>query len=187
MKNGTPAVIAVCGVKNSGKTTLLVHVLPVLRERGLRVAVIKHDGHDFDPDVKGTDSYRLRTSGALGVAVYSRGRFMIVREEASPTVEDLTLYFQDMDLVLLEGGKNSNYPKLVVRPDLMSPPIVGPVLAFCGSFPAESRIEGVPHLDPTDYRGIVDVILGFYESARRPAVRGEEQERKEQERENKNE
>ena len=53
-----PAVLAVSGVHNSGKTTLLEKLLPVLRSCGLKVGVIKHDGHDFTPDVPGTDSYR---------------------------------------------------------------------------------------------------------------------------------
>ena len=45
-----PAVLAVSGVHNSGKTTLLEKLLPVLRSRGLKVGVIKHDGHDFTPE-----------------------------------------------------------------------------------------------------------------------------------------
>ena len=44
-----PFVAAISGIKNSGKTTFLEHLVPVLRARGLRVAVIKHDGHDFTP------------------------------------------------------------------------------------------------------------------------------------------
>ena len=59
-----PAVLAVSGVHNSGKTTLLEKLIPLLRARGLKVGVIKHDGHDFTPDVPGTDSYRLREAGA---------------------------------------------------------------------------------------------------------------------------
>ena len=52
-----PAVLAVSGVHNSGKTTLLEKLLPVLRSRGLKVGVIKHDGHDFTPDVPGRLNY----------------------------------------------------------------------------------------------------------------------------------
>ena len=63
-----PAVLAVSGLHNSGKTTLLEKLLPALRSRGLKVGIIKHDGHDFTPDVPGTDSYRLREAGAEGVA-----------------------------------------------------------------------------------------------------------------------
>ena len=57
-------VIAVSGVKNSGKTTLLEKLIANLVARGIRVAVIKHDGHHFEPDVPGTDSYRHRSAGA---------------------------------------------------------------------------------------------------------------------------
>ena len=46
-----PAVLAVSGLHNSGKTTLLEKLLPALRSRGLKVGIIKHDGHDFTPDV----------------------------------------------------------------------------------------------------------------------------------------
>ena len=51
-----PAVVAVSGVKNSGKTTLIIEMLPYLTEKGLRVAVIKHDGHSFEPDPVCTDT-----------------------------------------------------------------------------------------------------------------------------------
>ena len=50
-----PAVLAVSGVHGSGKTTLLEKLLPILRGRGLKVGVIKHDGGDFAPDAPGTD------------------------------------------------------------------------------------------------------------------------------------
>ena len=79
-----PFVAAISGIKNSGKTTFLEHLVPVLRARGLRVAVIKHDGHDFTPDVPGTDSFRMRQAGADGVAVYSGHQWMVVRP--SPAV-----------------------------------------------------------------------------------------------------
>jgi molybdopterin-guanine dinucleotide biosynthesis protein B len=167
LRGKIPVLIAVCGAKNSGKTTLLTHVLPILRDEGIRVAVIKHDVHDFAPDVKGTDSYRLRMSGALGVAVYSRNRFMIIREEEEPTVEDLSLYFQDMDLILLEGGKHSRYPKLAVaRGDLEMPPgDPRAFLALCAD--PVPQLPGVRCLNLTDYRGIADVILNFCEKSPR--------------------
>ena len=83
-----PAVLAVSGLHNSGKTTLLEKLLPALRSRGLKVGVIKHDGHDFTPDVPGTDSYRLREAGAEGVAVYSGQRYLLT-EAFRLTEQDL--------------------------------------------------------------------------------------------------
>ena len=65
-----PVIFAISGEKNSGKTTLIEAVLPILTERGYRVAVIKHDGHSFEPDVSGTDTRRFFDAGAIGTAVF---------------------------------------------------------------------------------------------------------------------
>ncbi|EEG54759.1 bifunctional molybdopterin-guanine dinucleotide biosynthesis protein MobA/MobB family protein [[Clostridium] asparagiforme DSM 15981] len=59
-----PPVLAVSGTKNTGKTTLLERLVVSLTSRGLRVAVVKHDGHDFEADVPGTDSRRMQEAGA---------------------------------------------------------------------------------------------------------------------------
>ena len=80
-----PAVLAVSGAHNSGKTTLLEKLIPLLRARGLKVGVIKHDGHDFTPDVPGTDSFRLREAGAEGVAVFSGSAICSRKRSASPS------------------------------------------------------------------------------------------------------
>mgnify|MGYP001196962894 CR=1 FL=1 len=50
-------IFAISGVKNSGKTTLICRLLEIFKDKGLKVAVLKHDGHDFVPDVPGTDTY----------------------------------------------------------------------------------------------------------------------------------
>ena len=55
-----PAVLAVSGVHNSGKTTLLEKLLPVLRSRGLKVGIIKHDGHDFTRSEEHTSELQSR-------------------------------------------------------------------------------------------------------------------------------
>ena len=98
-----PAVLAVSGVHNSGKTTLLEKLIPLLRARGLKVGVIKHDGHDFTPDVPGTDSYRLREAGAEGVAVYSGTRYLLT-EEFRLTEQDLLALFERHGYDLAAGG-----------------------------------------------------------------------------------
>ena len=110
-----PAVLAVSGVHGSGKTTLLEKLLPILRGRGLKVGVIKHDGGDFAPDAPGTDGRRLREAGAQGVAVYSGQRYLLT-EEFRLTEQDLLALFErhGYDLVLLEGFQNSGWPKIEV-------------------------------------------------------------------------
>lgn len=113
-----PTVVAVCGFKNSGKTTLLESIVRRMNEAGLKVAVIKHDGHDFQADVPGTDSFRMKAAGAYGTCVFSDSKYSIVKEK-SVSVKDLIEQFPEADLVLLEGLKHSEYPKIeIVHQDL---------------------------------------------------------------------
>ena len=109
-----PVVFAISGEKNSGKTTLIEAVLPILAERGYRVAVIKHDGHSFEPDVPGTDTRRFFEAGAVGTAVFDGEKFMLVKRQA---VNETLLFeaFPDADLILIEGLKDSGYAKLFLK------------------------------------------------------------------------
>ena len=106
-----PVIFAISGEKNSGKTTLIEAVLPILAERGYRVAVIKHDGHSFEPDVSGTDTRRFFDAGAIGTAVFDSEKFMLVKRQ-SVNERQLFEAFPDADLILIEGLKDSGYAKL---------------------------------------------------------------------------
>lgn len=108
-----PFVFAVSGVKNSGKTTLISKLIPIFAERGIKTAVIKHDGHEFQADVPGTDSYIHLQSGAYGTAVFSDSRFMMVKQQKIDE-QQLFSYFPEADLFLLEGFKASDYPKIEI-------------------------------------------------------------------------
>ena len=108
------SVLAISGVKNSGKTTLITKLLPELKKRELRVAVIKHDGHEFEADVPGTDSWKYAQARADGTCVCSAGKYMVIKYAPSPPVEELIAAFPEADLILLEGFKYSEYPKIEV-------------------------------------------------------------------------
>lgn len=104
---------AISGYKNSGKTTLITKIIPLLKEAGLKVAVIKHDGHDFEGDVPGTDSYRAKEAGAYGTAVFSANRILIHKQMKGADEKLLKQAFPEADVILLEGFKDSEYPKYV--------------------------------------------------------------------------
>ncbi len=108
-----PFLFAVSGYKNTGKTTLITKLIPILQERGCQVAVIKHDGHDFESDVPGTDSFCHKKAGAYGTAVFSKNRFSVTKECKDITEKELALLFPEADIILLEGFKNSEHPKYV--------------------------------------------------------------------------
>lgn len=108
-----PTIIAISGIKNSGKTTFIENLIPILKEQGISTAVIKHDGHEFEPDVPGTDSNRIRQAGAQGVAVFCDSHYMVIKNE--PVIVDkLVEEFEAVDLIILEGFKYSNYPKIEI-------------------------------------------------------------------------
>lgn len=108
-----PAIVAISGVKNSGKTTLIEALLPHLNAAGLQVAVIKHDGHTFTPDAPDTDTGRHLQAGACGTAIFDGATCQVVRRGGYDE-RDLIPLFPQADLILLEGFKHSPYPKLEV-------------------------------------------------------------------------
>ena len=77
----TPFIFAISGCKNSGKTTLITKLIPQFYKLGYKVATIKHDGHDFEADNQGTDTYKHKLAGAYGTAIFSNNKFMIVKDD----------------------------------------------------------------------------------------------------------
>jgi molybdopterin-guanine dinucleotide biosynthesis protein len=84
----------------TGKTTLLCQLIPLLKAKGIRVAVLKHAHHDFDIDHLGKDSYELRESGACNVVIASRKRTAIIIEhpdnQKEPSLEDALKQVNDV-------------------------------------------------------------------------------------------
>lgn len=106
-----PKVIGISGVKNSGKTTLISKLTAQLSGRGYRVSVLKHDGHNFDPEPIGTDTHIYSESGAQSWAIFDGEKFSFT-ERRKVAAEDLLPLFKGSDLVFIEGMKSSDYPKL---------------------------------------------------------------------------
>ena len=107
-------IICVSGVKNSGKTTLIDKLLPKLTELGYKVATVKHDGHEFNADVEGTDTYKHMQAGAYGTVVFSKGKFMVVKKQENVNEKDMINFFPEADIIILEGFKGSDYPKIEI-------------------------------------------------------------------------
>lgn len=152
-------VIAVSGVKNSGKTTLVVKLVSALVARGLKVATIKHDAHSFDPDVPGRDSYRHRQAGAYGTAVFDREKSMIIKD-GTRTIEDMIAEFPEADIIVLEGAKQTDWPKIeIVRAGNSSAPVCDPstVVALATNVPLAR--EGIPVFDLGDIEGIAAFVV----------------------------
>ena len=119
-------VVTFVAPSGTGKTTLLEKVITELKQRGIRVGAIKHDAHRFEIDHPGKDSYRFAHAGADTTVISSSETLALVKHQtSSPSPEELiATYFDDVDLVLVEGFKRSTLPKIEVHrctgePDLI--------------------------------------------------------------------
>jgi molybdopterin-guanine dinucleotide biosynthesis protein A len=118
------AVLACCGYSGSGKTTLIEAVVPILRSRGVSVAVVKHDVHGVHIDHPGKDSDRLFRAGAdvlLRGANESAARW---HPDHGPDLDQALIQLGfNHDLVLVEGHKETSLPKLwLLAEDEAAPP-----------------------------------------------------------------
>lgn len=157
-------ILAVSGVKNSGKTTLIEGLIADLTARGLQVAVIKHDGHAFEPDRPGTDTARHLAAGAYGCAVFDGGKYQLVKR-VTVSERELMGHFPEADLILLEGLKDSDWPKVeVVRAGNSVAPVCDPatLVALVTDVPG-LRLPGVPRLDPSDRAGLTELVWQWME------------------------
>ena len=165
-----PVFSAICGVKNSGKTTLTEGIIRTLTARGLRTAVIKHDGHEFECDIVGTDSSRFVEAGAFGAAVFSRGQIFVRKTGKYPDTQDtsgtmrllreLTGAFPEADVILAEGLKGLPFPKIeVVRSAISQKPVSNPEGRFLVVSDLSQAEIGEKTLSFDDLEGIADEIL----------------------------
>jgi molybdopterin-guanine dinucleotide biosynthesis protein B len=109
-----PQIISVVGKSQSGKTTLIEKLIPELKKRGYKIGTVKHTLHEFDMDKKGKDSWRHKAAGAETVLVVSKDKIAMVKNENCENLSGLEKYFDDMDLVITEGFKRKNRPKIEV-------------------------------------------------------------------------
>jgi molybdopterin-guanine dinucleotide biosynthesis adapter protein len=109
-------ILSVIGRSNTGKTTLLEKLIPILRSRGLRIGTVKHHARDFDIDKEGKDSYRHKKAGANVAMITSPEKIALVADadQDYPLEELSKRYMHDIDLVITEGYKREHMPKLEI-------------------------------------------------------------------------
>ncbi|MCU0603951.1 MAG: molybdopterin-guanine dinucleotide biosynthesis protein B [Desulfobacterales bacterium] len=114
LESHTPPIVSIVGRSNSGKTTLIEKLIPVLRQRGYRIGTIKHTHHPIEVDRTGKDSARHRSAGAATVILASPGHIAMFKTTASESLDPLIRYFDDVDLLITEGYKREFMPKIEV-------------------------------------------------------------------------
>ncbi|NGZ06117.1 MAG: molybdopterin-guanine dinucleotide biosynthesis protein B [Magnetococcales bacterium] len=113
----SPPVIGFVAPSGSGKTTLIEQVITHLVAAGLRVATIKHGHHPADPDIPGKDTHRFRQAGAHTVLFACPERWFMIQDlhqQPEPTLTEQVARLHGHDIILVEGYKEEEHPKIVL-------------------------------------------------------------------------
>lgn len=152
-----------CGLSGAGKTTLISALIQKLSAE-FDIGYIKHDGHHFEMDREGKDTWKAQQAGAKFVHISDDKKNASLNSLPLDS-SLLSLSLVDMDIVLIEGHKKSLGRKLVVlgSGEIKKKAIHAlargefeNVLAVIGD-DEKSPIEGITYFE----RNQIDKISGF--------------------------
>jgi len=147
--------VAIVGFSNCGKTELICRLLSLARERGYRVAAVKHSHKTPEVDTPGKDTWRFRQAGAQAVALAAPGLLQVtLTMPTDPAIAAVLAALPDnLDFVLVEGYKGSTLPKIVFLAGRDLPGYEN-TLAFISEAPVATHL-------PVFSRDQVPAILDF--------------------------
>ena len=154
--------IAFVGRHNSGKTTLLLAVLPLLVARGLRIGFLKHAHAGFEIDHPEKDSYRARRTGVVQTIVTGGGQTAVIDDAEELSLDAAIARYgrEDLDLLVVEGFKAEPLPKIEVARAALSTELLclndRNLVATVTDFAVRAD---VPHFGLGDAPAIADFIL----------------------------
>ncbi|MBC7263499.1 MAG: molybdopterin-guanine dinucleotide biosynthesis protein B [Chloroflexi bacterium] len=152
-------VVSVVGKSGVGKTAFLEKLIAELKRRGYTVATVKHDRHDFEIDHPGKDTWRHAMAGADVVAISSPQRMaMIRRVRAELSLDEVVGLLPDVDIVLTEGYKQGDKPKIEVSRREKGRELLceeGELFALVTDQPFSLN---VPQFDLDDAAGVADLL-----------------------------
>lgn len=166
----TIPVIGFAAFSGTGKTTLLTKLIPALKNKEIHVAVIKHAHHNFDIDKPGKDSYQIREAGAAEIIIASAKMMALMRKhhdeliepELQPLIQRLDT--NNIDLILVEGFKHENFPKIELNRAELGPPTLfkeDPHIIAIASDKTDSHADMPLILDINNIPAMVEFIEQF--------------------------
>ncbi|MGA1857407.1 molybdopterin-guanine dinucleotide biosynthesis protein B [Azospirillum sp. 11R-A] len=158
-------IFGLTGWSGSGKTSLMVRLIPALTGRGLRVSTVKHAHKGFDIDHPGKDSHNHRMAGATEVLISSPRRWALMHElrDAEPelTLDQLIGKIAPVDLLLIEGFKRDRHEKIEVWRADVDKALIAPDDPTIVAVASDSAVPGcpVPVLDLNDADAVAAFIV----------------------------
>jgi molybdopterin molybdotransferase len=157
-------IYGVAGWKNAGKTGLMERLVAEISARGFTVSTVKHAHHRFDVDQPGRDSYRHREAGAGEVLLSSSNRWALMhelRDEDEPTLAQHLARLQPCDLVLIEGYKRDDHPKIEAHRAETGNPLIAPEDATVRAVASDVALPEllIPVFDLDDTKALADFVM----------------------------
>ncbi|MEM9437440.1 MAG: molybdopterin-guanine dinucleotide biosynthesis protein B [Pseudomonadota bacterium] len=156
-------IYGIVGWKNAGKTGLMERLVGEIAGRGYSVSTLKHAHHAFDVDQPGKDSYRHRAAGAREVLVAGAQRWALMSElrgEDEPPIAELLAHLAPVDLVLVEGWKRGEHPKVEAWRAETERGLIAPEEPTIRAVASDTSLElDRPVFDLDDTGAIADFIL----------------------------
>jgi formylmethanofuran dehydrogenase subunit E len=154
-------VVSFVGNSNSGKTTFVEQIVSRLKKFGYRVATVKHAAHGFDIDRPGKDSYRFKEAGSDLVMIASPKQLaQIQRTDTDASLSEImTLIGNKVDIIVLEGYKKGNTPKILVVGSEKEYQLISQEENMLGIVLARSYLQGKPEFAEVDIANIVNILV----------------------------
>ena len=151
----------------TGKTTYLEKLVACLKERGLRIALIKHDAHGFELDQPGKDSYRLREAGVDTMILSGPDQTVQISRHTAgePSLKQLLSSIQGVDLILIEGYKFGAQPKIqLLRKGYSETPVGNPenTIAYVADFPYDPVPSDLPVFALNDPQDLAEYLVSSF-------------------------
>ena len=155
-----PPIISIVGKSDSGKTILLEGLITNLKQRGYKVAVIKHAAEDFELDMVNKDSWRFRQAGSEVSAISSTQKLAVIKnlEHDSGPREISQFIGSDYDLILTEGFKQSSHPKIEVHRKAQGKELLSQTEQLLAVVTDEPLEVAVPQFSKNEVPKIADLI-----------------------------
>ena len=153
-------IISIVGKSESGKTTLLESLIIELKQRGYKVAVIKHALEDIELDKQGKDTWRFSQVGSDVVAISTGNKLALIKKlEHDFSPQELSRFIAwDYDLVLTEGFKQSGTVKIEVHRKEQGEGLVSPTKQLLAVVTDEPLDIDVPQFSMGEVQGLTDLI-----------------------------
>lgn len=154
-----PVFSVIASKSNVGKTTALCSIIRELKSRGYKVATIKHHGHDFDMDHPGKDTWMHAEAGADIVAISSPKKIAIIEQvEEEYTLDEVISKIKNVDIIITEGYKWENKPKVEVFRKEISTNLFGKEEELIAMITDTLIDNKIPQFNFSEIKQLVDLI-----------------------------